>query len=58
MVDNNMKIKMVVEEADDGHLAFYRISDTANPQKLTSDPSDWVSYRWGRNPFHCIEKAI
>jgi len=46
-----MKIKMVVEEANDGHLVFYRVSDTANIQKLTSNPSDWVSILTARDCY-------
>ncbi|KAI1707818.1 prolyl oligopeptidase family domain-containing protein [Ditylenchus destructor] len=44
VLDNNLNIKMVMEEADDGGLVFYRVSDTAEPQKLTSDTNNWVEY--------------
>lgn len=59
VVDNNLKIRMVVQEAADGSLIFYkcqniylfffvirkiRLSDIANPNRLTSEPHNWVEY--------------
>ena len=44
IVDNDLEIRMVVEEADDGSLVYYRPSAKANPKKLTSDKDQWVEY--------------
>nr|CAD2195687.1 unnamed protein product [Meloidogyne enterolobii] len=44
VVDNNLKIRMVVEEALDGSLIYYKLSDSANPSRLTSDRLNWVEY--------------
>lgn len=44
MTDNDMKIRIVSQEADDGSVVFYRPSDKANSKMLTSDKDDWVEY--------------
>ncbi|KAL3100240.1 hypothetical protein niasHT_026157 [Heterodera trifolii] len=44
VVDNELKIRMVVQEAMDGSLIFYKLSDIANPSRLTSEPHNWVEY--------------
>ncbi|CAD5214390.1 unnamed protein product [Bursaphelenchus okinawaensis] len=43
-VDNEMRIRFVMEEADDGSVVYFRPSERADLNKLTSDPDDWVSY--------------
>uniref|UniRef100_A0AC35GFW9 Peptidase S9 prolyl oligopeptidase catalytic domain-containing protein n=1 Tax=Panagrolaimus sp. PS1159 TaxID=55785 RepID=A0AC35GFW9_9BILA len=44
IVDNDLQIRLVAEEADDGSLIYLRPSSKANPRKLTSDKDTWVQY--------------
>lgn len=43
-VDNNRKIRLVMEEGDNGSVIYYRPSERADYNKLTSEPKNWVSY--------------
>uniref|UniRef100_A0A914DNA8 Uncharacterized protein n=1 Tax=Acrobeloides nanus TaxID=290746 RepID=A0A914DNA8_9BILA len=44
IVDNDLEIRLVVEEGDDGSLIYYSPSEKANSKKLTSDKEMWVEY--------------
>uniref|UniRef100_A0A7E4WBH5 Prolyl endopeptidase n=1 Tax=Panagrellus redivivus TaxID=6233 RepID=A0A7E4WBH5_PANRE len=44
VVDNDLQIRLVSEEADDGSLVYLRPSNKANLRQLTSDKDLWVEY--------------
>ncbi|KAI6187832.1 Dipeptidyl peptidase family member 6 [Aphelenchoides besseyi] len=43
-IDNNLNIRLVMEESDDGSIVYYRPSERADLNKLTSDPDNWIPY--------------
>ncbi|KHN88848.1 Dipeptidyl peptidase family member 6 [Toxocara canis] len=44
IADNDLNIRFASEEADDGSLIYYRLSETANPKNITTAASNWVEY--------------
>ncbi|KAF8358257.1 dpf-6, partial [Pristionchus pacificus] len=44
ITDNDMRIRMAIEEQEDGTTAYFRVSSKANPKELTSDKDQWVEY--------------
>uniref|UniRef100_A0A914VUH9 Peptidase S9 prolyl oligopeptidase catalytic domain-containing protein n=1 Tax=Plectus sambesii TaxID=2011161 RepID=A0A914VUH9_9BILA len=44
LIDNNLQLRMVAEEAEDGGKVYYRPTDTADIANLTSNAKDWVVY--------------
>ncbi|GMS87216.1 hypothetical protein PENTCL1PPCAC_9391, partial [Pristionchus entomophagus] len=44
ITDNDMKIRLAIEEQEDGTTAYFRVSPKANPKELTSDKDQWVEY--------------
>ncbi|KAE9550696.1 hypothetical protein FO519_006097 [Halicephalobus sp. NKZ332] len=44
VVDNDLEIRLVVEEGDDGSLIYYHPSSKADSRKLTSDKDLWIEY--------------
>ncbi|CAJ0596891.1 unnamed protein product [Cylicocyclus nassatus] len=44
VVDNDMNIRLAVQEQPDGSLMYLRRSPTANRLPYTSDPSEWERY--------------
>uniref|UniRef100_A0A915DQD3 Prolyl endopeptidase n=1 Tax=Ditylenchus dipsaci TaxID=166011 RepID=A0A915DQD3_9BILA len=44
IVDNNLKIRMVMEENYDGSLIYLRVADKANFSNLNSDRQNWTEY--------------
>ncbi|KAI1701197.1 prolyl oligopeptidase family domain-containing protein [Ditylenchus destructor] len=44
MADNSLKIRMVMEEAHDGSLVYFRVSDKADFRNLDSMPGTWTEY--------------
>ncbi|KHN79923.1 Dipeptidyl peptidase family member 6 [Toxocara canis] len=43
-VDNDLRIRLAYQEKDDGSREYYRISDNADPNNVTSSDNDWVLY--------------